>query len=95
MSPRTYTVHRKDGNHDELLAVAKRCGATVFKHPPLDVWVWVAKWQMWMPVEIKRPEREGRKDEYTSAQQRFMAMGVRWWTWRTEEDVIRDLAGRG
>ncbi len=96
MTPR-YTIHRKDQNHDRLVSAAKRCGAWVRKHPPLDLLVWVGKWQMWMPVEIKRPDKEGHKDEYTPAQLKFFdeckAHDAKWWVWRNESDVFRDLGG--
>jgi hypothetical protein len=51
-----------------------------------------------MPVEIKMPEREGLKHEYTPAQQRFLRFcedrRAAHWIWRTEDDVIASLSGR-
>ena len=97
MPPR-YTIHRKDANEDAIVSAVKRCGCWWRKGPPLDGWVWIGKWQMWMPVEIKVPEREGHKSEYTEAQKKFFAEcdahAARYWVWRTVDDVIRDLGGR-
>lgn len=94
---RTYTVHRKDNNHADLVATAKRLGAWVRVYPPLDLLVWVGKWQMWMPVEIKDPKKEGHKDEYTPAQLKFFEdckkHNAKWWVWRNDNDVKRDLGG--
>jgi hypothetical protein len=51
-----------------------------------------------VPVEIKDPSRQGLKHEYTGAQLRFFAWcklrGIRWFVWRDENDVLRDLGGR-
>ncbi len=93
-----YTIHRKDRNHDELVNIARRGGAYFRVGPPLDGLCWVNRWSLWMPVEIKPPDREGTKREYTEAQQKFLAdcerTGAKYWVWRTEADVIRDLGGR-
>jgi hypothetical protein len=63
---------------------------------PLDWWL---LWRgQWVPVEIKDPNVEGRKNEFTPAQRRFFAFarehGGKWLTWRTTEDVLRDLGAR-
>lgn len=96
MTPR-YTVHRKDRNHDAIVGAAEAYGAWFIKAPPLDGWVWCKRLNKYMPVEIKMPEREGRKHEYTPAQKRFFFQAARdgasWWVWRTVEDVTRDLGG--
>lgn len=86
----------RDRNEEELLKVAEAMGAHWHQGPPLDGWI---IWRgLWTPVEIKMPEREGHKDEYTAAQQRFLRFcetyhGPRL-IWRTVEDVIKSLDGR-
>lgn len=85
----------RDANEDELLKVALKLGGQWLEQGPLDGWVF---WRgIWLPVEIKRPEREGYADEYTPAQKRFFRWcqqhNARWLTWRTPADVIRDLSG--
>lgn len=86
----------RDGNERALLKVAERLGAHWHKGPPLDGWIFVRG--KFVPVEIKRDEREGQAWEYTPAQKRFMTWcrnrGATWWVWRTEADVLRDLGGK-
>jgi hypothetical protein len=86
----------RDANELALLAVAQQLGAQWLEAPPLDGWIW---WRgLWLPVEIKLPEREGQAYEYTPAQKRFMSWcrlrNARWLVWRNDADVIRDLSGR-
>lgn len=95
----TFKPHRadpRDANEKPLIALAERFGAACHKGPPLDLWC--VHRGVWMPVEIKIPEVEGQKHEYKPAQLRFFAWcgirNARWWVWRTEDDVIRDLGGR-
>lgn len=87
---------KRDANEPALIGVARQLGAQFRIGPPLDGWI---IWRgVWLPVEIKLPEREGTKHEYTPAQKRFFTFcrdyGGRWLTWRTDADVIRDLGGR-
>lgn len=88
--------NKRDANELPLIEHARRFGAQWRMGPPLDGWI---LWRGgWLPVEIKLPEREGHKREYTPAQQRFFTFcreyGGRWLTWRTEADVERDLGAR-
>lgn len=88
--------NKRDANEPELLKIAAQLGARWYESPPLDGWVF---WRgQWRPVEIKLPEREGQKYEYTPKQKRFfafcLAVGTKPLTWRTEQDVLDDLAGR-
>jgi hypothetical protein len=89
-------VDPRDANEAALIALAERLGAHWCKAPPLDGWVFVRG--RWMPVEIKRPEREGQVWEYTPAQRKFFSWcrnrGATWWLWRTDADVLRDLGAR-
>lgn len=86
----------RDANEVKLLRIAEQLGAHWIKAPPLDGWIFVRG--RYMPVEIKRPEREGHIWEYTPQQRRFFTWcqlrGATWFVWRTEADVIRDLGGR-
>jgi hypothetical protein len=97
--PRTYTVHRKDVNHDKLVKAAKRCGAHWIHAGPFDGWIHIAKWGgEYLPVEIKDPDKEGHKDEFTEKQRKLREewadRRMKLLIWRSESDVIRDLGGR-
>lgn len=91
-----HRANPRDANEPELLSTALALGAQWLEQGPLDGWIW---WRgTWIPVEIKRPEREGTAHEYTPAQRRFFSWcqqrNARWLTWRTTADVIRDLNGK-
>lgn len=87
---------RRDANEPELVFLARQLGAKLLLGGPLD-W-WLLREGQWIPVEIKDPDVEGRKNEFTPAQRRFFqftnAYGGKWFTWRTEDDVYRDLGAR-
>jgi hypothetical protein len=89
---------RRDDNEQSLLQVVRRVGGYWVKAPPLDGWVWSPRIQEWTPAEIKRPDKEGHKDEFTPAQKKlleeFSDRRIRHFIWRTPSDVIRDLGGR-
>lgn len=92
-----FTIHRTDRNHSALVACAERVGMVFVKGPPLDGWTYCYRRDKWMPTEIKHPDREGTKNEYTKKQKKLLAewkeRGLPWWVWRTEADVIRDYEG--
>jgi hypothetical protein len=58
--------------------------------PPLDGWITI-RGGGWFPVEIKKPERKGKK-EFTDAQiratTRWRLVGAPWRVWYTQDDVI-------
>jgi hypothetical protein len=91
-----YKSNPRDANENELVKHAKALGADWLAAPPLDGWALFRG--VWMPVEIKIPEREGTPNEYTSAQLRFFRWcserRAKWWTWRTLADVEKDLGAR-
>lgn len=94
-----FATSRRDTNHHALKDVAKRCGAIWIEGGPWDGWVHIAKWGgEYIPVEIKRPDKEGHADEYTEKQRKMKAewadRRMRLFVWRTEADVKRDLGGR-
>lgn len=82
---------RRDANEPALVRTAIALGAEMIRAGPLDWWAGVRG--RWVPVECK--SRLGR---YTPAQQHFLrlceARGLPVWTWRTEDDVLRDLGAR-
>ena len=86
----------RDANEQALLRIAERLGAAWYEAGPLDGWIVFRG--AWFPVEIKLPEREGLKHEYTPVQKRFFAWceirRAKWFVWRDEADVVRDLGGR-
>lgn len=87
---------RKDENENELVKLARSIGALVWMDPPLEGWVfWHGKWT---PFEIKIPEREGTKKEFTERQVKFRMVanerGAPHWVWRTEADVLFSLGAR-
>jgi hypothetical protein len=86
---------KRDANEGPLVTLARRLGAHWMQIGPLDGWVWVERFDRWVPVEVKNPEG---KNKYTPAQKRFLAdcaaMNAPVWTWRTESDVLRDLGGK-
>lgn len=95
----SFKPHRadpRDAIEAPLLKVAERVGGHWWPTPPLDGWIWTARIG-WHPVEIKDPSREGFVFEYTPAQKRFFRWcserNIKWFVWRTEADVIRDLGG--
>lgn len=87
---------RRDGNEGPLVKLAQSIGALMVREGPLDWWCW---WRgNWTPVEIKLPEREGRASEFPPKQIQFRMRckerNARWWVWRVESDVMRDLGAR-
>lgn len=88
--------HRRDNNHHDLIALAEQMGAFHRPDGPFDGWIhWRGAWNL---VEIKNPDCEGHKYEYTPDQIKLMAKlrerGISWWTWRTPDDVFKALGAR-
>jgi hypothetical protein len=98
----TFKPHRadpRDANEAELVALAESLGASFFKAPPLDGWLFCPRlWKGALPVEIKDPKREGLQHEYTSKQAKFFRWcndrALKWLVWRTQADVLRDVGAR-
>ena len=88
-------VHR-DSNEDPLIALAERLGAHIFMTGPLDFWCWIRG--RWLVVEIKRPDREGEKREFTRLQTKFFKWceqhGAQYHVWRTDVDVMKTLGAK-
>lgn len=91
-----YNRNRRDANESTLVTHAKALGAQWLEEGPLDGWIHFRG--VFTPTECKIPEREGASDEYTPAQLRFFRWcsehRAKWFTWRTLEDVERDLGAR-
>lgn len=84
---------KRDTNEGALISLARRIGAEFEQAPPLDWW---CGWRgLWVPVEVKN--LDGR-NKYTDSQVLFIAKckqrQLPVWTWRTEDDVLRDLGAR-
>lgn len=81
---------KRDDNEPELIKVARAIGAQMECSGPLDWWCFFR--HRWTPVEIKNPEG---KNKYTDEQVLFLIRckerEAPVWTWRTADDVIRDL----
>lgn len=89
--------NKRDANEPALVSVATQIGLLWEEGGPLDGWVWSPR-KGWCPVEIKSPEREGRKNEYEPSQIAFFARckqrGSPWLVWRTEDDVLAFAGAR-
>jgi hypothetical protein len=88
----------RDQNERALIELAASLGAQWFEEGPLDGWIFIPRMgARYMPVEIKIPEREGLRHEFTPMQRRFIArcelLNAPYWVWRTSADVLRDLNG--
>lgn len=84
---------RRDDNDSELVQLARRLGADWYSDGPMDGWLhWRGRW---VPVEIKRSDKEGWASEFTEKQLKVMAaMRVSrapFVVWRTADDVLRTL----
>ncbi len=88
---------RRDNNDSELAMLAAGLG----------VWLTRTDWPtdylcffrgLWDLIEIKRPDKEGWKSEFTPAQISFRAeaarRGARLVVWRTREDVLAFVGAR-
>lgn len=85
---------RRDNNDATLAKLARDLGATLIQAPPLDYWCGFR--ERWLAVvEIKRPDKEGWKNEYTPDQIKTLILlkerGLPVWTWRVENDVLKSL----
>lgn len=87
--------NHRDANERALIELAASLGAHWVEEGPLDGWAWIPRMGKWMPVEIKAPEKEGLRHEFTPLQRRFFSrcelLNAPHWTWRTSADVLRDL----
>lgn len=69
MNPRRFG--KRDANEKPLVKFASDLGAFWLQSGPFDGWLW---WRgRWLLVEVKNPDCEGHKDEYTPDQIRKSA----------------------
>lgn len=84
--------NKRDENEPVIIDAAEQCGIHWLRQGPLDLWCF--RQGRWVPVEIKKPERSGHKDEFRQSQKDFMALcdriGAPYLVWRTRDDVIQD-----
>jgi hypothetical protein len=87
---------RRDANEATLLAGVEALGGLWLPAGPFDGWLWDRR--AWRLVEIKRPERQGRKDEFTEEQRRLILRlnerAVPFHVLRTEDDVLALMGAR-
>lgn len=91
--PKRYSRNHRDAIEERLVALATRLGCAWHEDGPLDGWA--LHRGVWVPVEVKDPERKGRADEFEPAQIAFMrwcdARRGPYRVWRTESDVMRHV----
>lgn len=88
---------KRDLNEPELVKAARAMGCIWFYAPPLDGWVYHVSRGSWLPIECKRPELEGTKNEFTYAETEFFRKcaitGAPFAIWRTVDDVVATIKG--
>jgi hypothetical protein len=94
--PKPRYAARRDNNHGPLVAIAQAIGGLWLPDGPFDGWLsWRGVWHL---VEIKRPDKEGWKNEYTEDQVRMLIRlrerGIEPTIWRTEFDVYKTMGVR-
>lgn len=84
---------RRDDNDHELVQLARKLGAEWYSDGPLDGWIFHSG--RWLPIEIKRPDKEGWQSEFTPKQQQVIASmriaRAPFEVWRNANDVLRTL----
>lgn len=87
---------RRDANESGILSVIDPLGGYWLQHGPFDGWLWTRR--SWELCEVKVPEREGHKDEFTEEQQKLIIRlnerRLPWHTLRTPDDVLKLLNAR-
>lgn len=88
---------RRDDNDSTLAAGARALGWWLIKTDEPGDYLGGYRGQ-WYVVEIKNPDKEGHKDEFTDDQRQFHAeafrRGLPVLVWRTADDVYRDSQAR-
>lgn len=87
---------RRDSNESTILSVVEPLGGFWLPAGPFDGWLWDrSKWNL---CEVKRPDKQGWKDEFTSDQKilitKLNTRSLPWHVLRTEDDVLKLLNGR-
>lgn len=84
---------RRDSNEKDILRFVEGLGGLWLPSGPLDGWLWDRN--HWHLCEVKRPDKQGWKDEFTQEQKLLMvrlnARRARFHVLRTEDDVLELL----
>lgn len=87
---------RRDNNEPDLLSVVEPLGGFWLPSGPLDGWLWDRR--SWHLCEVKRPDKEGWKDEFTDDQKRLIIRlnerRVGFHVLRTPDDMLKLLNAR-
>jgi len=87
---------RRDDNEAALLRLVEPLGGLWLQSGPMDGWLWDRR--SWHLCEVKRPDKEGRKHEFTDDQKRLIIRlnerRIPFHVLRTEDDVLKLLNAR-
>jgi hypothetical protein len=87
---------RRDSNESALLTAVEPLGGFWLPTGPLDGWLWNRS--AWHLCEVKRPDKEGWRSEFTEEQQRLILRlnerHVPFHVLRTQADVLGLLGAR-
>lgn len=82
---------RRDSNESTILTCVEPLNGLWIPDGPFDGWLWNRR--CWNLCEVKRPDKEGWKDEFTGEQKKLIVRlkerGIPWHALRTEDDVLR------
>lgn len=81
---------RRDSNESAILTSVEPLNGLWIPGGPLDGWLWNRR--CWNLCEVKRPDKEGRKDEFTDVQRllilKLNERQIPFHVLRTEDNVI-------
>jgi hypothetical protein len=87
---------RRDSNESAILASVEPLGGFWLPTAPLDGWLWDRR--AWHLCEVKRPDKEGWRSEFTDGQRRLVIRlnehHVPYRVLRTEADVLAVMGAR-
>jgi hypothetical protein len=83
---------RRDRNEPELVKLAKSLGAYLYRTDKPGDWLLGFR-GTWIVVEIKGEDGSPTPDQIAFSRE-ARARRLPYWTWRTDEDVMRDLGAR-
>lgn len=95
MSSNRY-AKRRDNNEATILTSVEPLNGLWLPGGPLDGWLWNRR--CWNLCEVKRPDKEGWKDEFTDEQRlliiRLNERQAPFYVLRTEDDVMGLMGAR-
>ena len=87
---------RRDNNESTILSSLQALGGLWVPGPPFDGWMWNRR--CWNLCEVKRPDKEGHKHEFTDDQLkliiRLKERSIPFSVLRTEDDVLKIMGAR-